>query len=239
MKHIRQQPLYTQVKKELMQRIADKTWLPGQMIPNETQLAEEFGVSQGTVRRALDDMMEDRLIFRKQGVGTFIAEETVSSALKSFFKIKMDDQSKRNYPTNENINITIAKPSEEEISLLQLAHGDKVTRIFRVRSLEGIKSVYEKISLPTNLFPSIETIDPLPDALYPLFQAKYQIRIGTANDVIKAISADSECSAELHVPKSQPILYVNRLSYSIQNRPIEIRKSYCNTTSSHYHIVLS
>ena len=70
------QPLYKQVEEHVTQLIVEQRWKPGEMLPNEFALAEEFGVSQGTVRKALNSLTQAKILTRRQGVGTFVSEHT-------------------------------------------------------------------------------------------------------------------------------------------------------------------
>ena len=101
-------PLYQQVRDLLVRRLADGQWQPGKSIPSEHQLAQELGVSQGTVRKALDTMAAERLLVRRQGRGTFVAELTEQHILFHFFKLRADDDAQR-FPASRVIDVTVAR----------------------------------------------------------------------------------------------------------------------------------
>src|SRR3954449_5070932 len=88
-------PLYRQVRDTLVRRIADGVWRPGQLLPSEPELAVDLGVSQGTVRKALDEMAAENLVIRRQGRGTFVARHDDARILFQFFKLLPDSGEKR------------------------------------------------------------------------------------------------------------------------------------------------
>ena len=100
----RRQPLYRQAGEALMRRLVDGRWRPGEIIPPEHALAAELGVSQGTVRRALDELARINLVVRRQGKGTYVAEHTRERALFHFFHLVGDD-GKRALPDRKSTRL--------------------------------------------------------------------------------------------------------------------------------------
>src|SRR5918998_3280295 len=147
-------PLYRQAKDALVQRIADGTWQPGQILPNEFEIAADLGVSQGTVRKALDEMTAENLLVRRQGRGTFVARHDEERILFQFFKLVGDDGVRR-FPESRVLDVKVVRASPEACQRLELAAGDTVVQIERVRSLAGVTCVAEGMVLPHRLFSRI------------------------------------------------------------------------------------
>lgn len=129
-------PLYLQVKDTLIQRIAAGAWKPGAAIPNEIELSRELGISVGTVRKALDEMENERLISRRQGRGTFVIDQTSNEHAVRFSNIRDRDGSKIAGDT-ESSSVLEGTASDYEARNLQLRIGEPVYRIRRVLSHKG------------------------------------------------------------------------------------------------------
>ncbi len=180
-------PLYRQAKDVLVQRIAKGAWQPGQILPNEFEIAADLGVSQGTVRKALDEMTAENLLVRRQGRGTFVARHDEERILFQFFKLTCDD-GKRRFPESRVLDVRVVRASREACELLGLAAGDKAIQIERVRSLEGVTCIAEGMVLPQRLFAGIENRD-LPNNLYELYASEFGVTVARASERLKAIAA--------------------------------------------------
>ena len=179
-------PLYRQVYDTLLKRLADAVWQPGQILPSEGQLAVELGVSQGTVRKALDALTADSLLVRRQGRGTFVADHDDKQSVFRFLKLRPDGEGS-GMPTSRVTAIAEAAASADERGRLDLVRSARVVRIERVRAVDAKLCVAETISVPAGLFPGIAGIE-LPNTLYSLYATRYGITIATANERLKAVA---------------------------------------------------
>jgi GntR family transcriptional regulator len=225
-------PLYAQVRAGVIQRIVAGIWKPGALLPSETRLAEEFGVSQGTVRKALDALAAENLVLRQQGKGTFVAAHTPERALFHFFKIVGDDGSHR-LPTGRVLSCARRRASQEEAQKLNLAPGAKVVHIQRVRDLAGRPAIVEKVVVPARLFPDLGQ-STLPNTLYKLYEETYGVIVAQAVERLKAVAARRNDAALLDVPIGAPLLEIERIALTLDRTPVEWRVSRCDTRSHHY-----
>lgn len=225
-------PLYAQVKAIFVRRLVDGVWVPGAGLPSEGQLAAEIGVSQGTVRKALDELAAENLLVRRQGRGTFVAEHDERRILFQFFKLVPDDGVAR-FPDSTVLSVTVEPPDAGEAEALALDAGGSVVRIRRVRSLDGTPLVLETLSLPRHLFGGIET-GPVPNNLYSLYAARYGVTVASAREKLKAVALDARQAELLGVPAGTPVLQVDRLALSLDGDPVERRVSLCLTENAHY-----
>lgn len=232
------QPLYFQVKEHLIRRIVEGDWLPGSPLPSENQLAIELGVSQGTVRKALDEMTSEKLVVRKQGRGTYVAEHTQEQALFHFFRLA-DSNGVAPIPSSEILRVSERAASATEASKLGLAADDRITEIVRVRRMAGDPVVLEEIILSCVDFPNITQHQPLPNTLYTLYQSRYGFSVLKAKESIKAVAATAEDEDLLGVAPGAALLQIERLAYSIDGRPIELRYSRCSTEKYTYQVELT
>jgi GntR family transcriptional regulator len=229
-------PLYRQVYDTLLKRLADAVWQPGQMLPSEGQLAIELGVSQGTVRKALDALTADSLLVRRQGRGTFVADHDDKQSVFRFLKLRPDGDGV-GMPTSRVTSIAEAAASADERGRLDLVRNAKVVRIERVRAVDARLCVAETISVPAGLFPGLAQIA-LPNTLYSLYATRFGITIATASERLKAVALGVREAGLLEAPAGTPSLEIDRIAFDLEERPVEWRLSICLTQDVHYLSVL-
>jgi GntR family transcriptional regulator len=230
-------PLYKQVRDRLTRRIADGSWRAGEMVPSEMQIAAELGVSQGTVRKALDDMTAAKLLVRRQGRGTFVATHDEARILFQFFKLQPDG-GERAFPESEVLSVQTGGAHIEESLRLKIYAGEPVIRIRRVRSINGRPCIAETITLPSALFDGLELL-PVPNNLYDLYARVYGVTVGGGTEIIKAVPSDAESARLLGVDPGAPLLLIDRVATALDGRPVERRLSWCDTAAISYVTELS
>jgi GntR family transcriptional regulator len=226
-------PLYRQVKEVLLRRIADQTWQPGDLIPSEQQIAAELGVSQGTVRKALDEMTLERLLTRRQGRGTFVARHDEARILFQFFKI-VPNGGQRVFPESELKRVENARAEAEEREKLHLGAGERVIRFHRLRSLAGNPTIVEHISLPARLFPGLGETISIENNLYELYANRFGITVAGGEERIRAKALPAEDAALIGLAPGTPILAIDRIAISIDGIPVEWRQTLCHTADCAY-----
>ena len=227
-------PLYQQVKQLLITRLTDRVWEPGELLPSESQLAAEFGVSQGTVRKALDEMTSENLLRRLQGRGTFVTEHTDSRSVFHFLNL-VDDSNQKQIPLSEPISITKCMATNEESERLGLQANATVIRFKRVRYLSHKPVIVETITVPYSLTPGLEKqFDKMPNTLYRHYEKAYGFSVTRATEWLSAVSADSHQAELLNVAEGAPLLSVCRIAYTYNDLPVELRVSVCLTESHRY-----
>lgn len=229
-------PLYAQVKHQLLERLINKIWMPGDALPSEQQLAQELGVSQGTVRKALDELTAENIVVRRQGRGTFVAEHTQERALFQYFMLSPDEGKKddNHFPLSQLLSIDSGSATHRERAALDLAANEQVWRLERNRSLQGSPLIAEKIVLPKQLFEGLDEIKPLPNNLYASFDQSFGQSIVRAEEKLKAVAAEESHAKRLGCAAGTPLLRIDRIAYAISGRPAEWRISYCLTDNFHY-----
>ena len=187
----RYRPLYQQVYDFLVKQIAAGEWGPGEPLPSEQALAGRLSVSQGTVRKALDALAADSLIDRRQGKGTYVAEHTQERALFRFFRMARPGGA-RAIPTSAGEALRRRAARAPDLVKLALEPGAEVYELNRVRLIDGEPAVLEKIVLSATLFPGFERHDPVPNALYALYQREYGLNVVSAEEELRADAARKE-----------------------------------------------
>jgi GntR family transcriptional regulator len=231
-------PLYRQVYDIVVRRVANGDWRPGEALPSEQNLARELGVSQGTMRKVLNELTAEKLLERRQGKGTYLAENTQERALFRFFRMARPG-GKRLTPerADELIKVRVSRPPERE--KLDLGRADRVVEITRTRLIDAVPAVREVIILPANLFPGIEKRVTLPNTLYSLYQTEYSINIVAAHEELQAELATAEDQRVLQVPAGSPMLVIDRIAMSLQDRKVEWRRSRVRSGDLVYSVTLT
>ncbi len=228
-------PLYLQIKEMLVAKISGGEWLPSDLIPSELQLAQELSVSQGTVRKAITELVENNILVRKQGRGTFVANHDTQRALFHFFHIVNDDGVKV-LPNSRTLSCRRKRATRLEASRLQLPSGSSVVSIERVRELEGRATIVEVITLSADPFSNL--IKPkacdLPNMLYELYEKQFGMTVHTAEEKLRAIAAPKRTASLLNVPEGSPLLEIERIALGLDRTPIELRISQCSTVKHYY-----
>ncbi len=217
-------PLYRQVYDIIVRKVAEGTWRPGEALPSEHRLAGELGVSQGTMRKVLDALTAEKLLERRQGKGTFIAENTQERALFRFFRIARPG-GERLIPQRDSEVTRIRASRAAEQAKLDLERGAKVVEIVRTRKIDGKPAIFETIILPAALFPGIEKRPTLPNTLYSLYQTEFGIHIVTASEEVSAALATADDARNLGVAEGSAVLVIDRIAVSLQELKVEWRYS--------------
>jgi GntR family transcriptional regulator len=236
-------PLYQQIKGLILQSLQSGEWKPGESIPSEMELAARYRVSQGTVRKAIDELASDNLLVRRQGKGTFVATHAEQHVQYRFLKL-VPDQGDLNTEGPAQRNIVDCKrlrASAEIARALALRTGDAVLQVRRVLSFAGVPTILEDLWLPGGPFKGLtaERLTAYHGPMYALFETEFGVRMVRADEKIRAVLPDASQSELLQIPASAPLLSVERVAYTYNDTPMELRRGFYRTDSHHYHNALS
>jgi GntR family transcriptional regulator len=226
-------PLYAQVEEIIRKRLIENYWKPGEALPSEFDLAAELSVSQGTVRKALNDMVAENLLERRQGRGTFVSEYTERRALFLYFNLKSRDGD-QSMPRSRILACEERVATETERQRLKLKTGANVVAMHRVRELRERPVIVERLTLPRNLFPGLDGDLKLPENLYRFYQGEYGLTVAKASESVSAVAADALEAQLLGIMPDAPLLEIDRVAVTIDGRPVEWRVSRCNTSDYTY-----
>ena len=232
-------PLYEQVRARLTEAISAGRWRAGESIPSEADLAASFGVAIGTIRKAVDALVAEQALVRRQGKGTFVTQHDGSRLMFHFFHIVGRDGSKA-YPEVRMLAFSRARASVQEAEALAIARDDKVIRIRNLLSLDGRPSIVDDITLPAALFPGLtEKIFRVRDnTIYHLYQSRYGINVLRTDERLRAVLASRELADLLDVQAGAPLLEIRRVALTFRDRPVELRLSRVDTARLDYHNTL-
>jgi GntR family transcriptional regulator len=230
------QPLYVQIKALLERSLAGGDWRPGEAIPSEAELARRFGVAQGTVRKAIDALAAENLVVRRQGKGTYVATHTEEkSSLFRFLRIRRND-GRDEYPGSRLVDVRRARASVEAARLLDMRPGDPVILLRRVLEFSAEPAVLDDITLPAGLFKGLTKAraDAYRGSMYSFFETQFGVRMVKAQEKIRAVAADAAAARFLKVRVGDPLLSVDRVTFTYGDRPVEWRRGLCTTRHFHY-----
>jgi len=236
-------PLYQQIKGLILQSLQAGEWKPGEAIPSEMELAARFRVSQGTVRKAIDELAAENLVVRRQGKGTFVATHAEQHVRYRFLKLMPDtgDREEEGPATRTIVDCKRVRASAEIARALQLRTGDAVIQVRRVLAFGGVPTILEDFWLPGANFKGLSA-DQLATHVgptYVLFELEFGVRMVRAEEKIRAVAADAQQAALLALPPGAPLLSVERLSYTYNDVPMELRRGLYRTDTHHYRNDLS
>jgi GntR family transcriptional regulator len=233
-------PLYQQIKALITQSLQSGEWKPGELIPSEVELANRFKVSQGTVRKAIDELAAENLVVRRQGKGTFVATHHEARAQFRFLRL-MPDAGEPHYAENRILDVKRLRSPAELARLLDIKSGDSVIFIKRVQAFDVIPTIVEEIWLPGVLFKGLtaERLSEYKGPMYGLFETEFGTRMIRATEKIRAVAADEQTAELLGIEVSTPLLSVERVSYTYGDKPVEVRRGLYLTDRHHYQNELS
>lgn len=229
------QPLYQQIKALITQSLISGEWGPGDVIPSEMELAARFGVSQGTVRKAIDELAAENIVVRRQGKGTFVATHTERNVKLRFLRLVAEDGGKE-LLDNKLLDCVRSKANSYIAKLLNLKTGTAVIEIRRLLLFSGQPLILDRIILPAAPFKGVtaERIEEYNGSMYRMYETILGLRMVRAEERLTAVGAEPDVASALDIDPGVPLLSIERVSYTYGDRPMEWRLGLCLTGSHHY-----
>ncbi len=217
-------PLYYQLKTYIEQEIEKGTWKEDEMIPSESELAASCKIAVGTVRMAITSLVQDGILFRKQGKGTFVVRPDFRQRYIRYFRPSAEYVEDGVLASSRVLSFETETPAEEIRKILKLTKADKVTRVRRLRYKEDVAVVLEDIFLPKKYFPKLDHADFMEDRLTPIYSTKYGVLVVGADDYFEPMIADRNAAAILGVSPGAAAVLIERTSYTHSDTPVEYRR---------------
>jgi len=233
-------PLYQQIKTLILKSLQGGEWKPGDVIPSEQDLANRFKVSQGTVRKAIDELAADHLVVRRQGKGTFVATHAERHIQYRFLRLQPDAEQEMS-AERHIVECRRLRASAEIARLLGLRSADSVVFVRRVLFFHGTPTILEDVWLPGTPFKglTLEALSSDKGPMYAFFESEFGVRMVRADEKIKAVGASAEAASLLEIEQGHPLLNVERIAYTYNDVPMELRRGLYRTDSHHYKNELS
>lgn len=214
-------PIYVHIREDIREKIHAKEFKVGAFIPAENDIAKLYGASRMTVRRAIDDLVQEGLLIRRQGSGTIVSSTKVVrdySRLTSFFE---DAKNRGMNPKSRLLLKELVSANEDTAKKLMIDPGDALFHLIRLRVVEDNKIIaLHNVHIPQSICPWIDDADLNNESLYRLYE-EHRIPIEWGRQIVEARAATPEQARLLNVEPGTPLLHSERVSYTNANLPVE------------------
>ena len=229
------QPLYKEVKSRITRSLIAGEWKPGAAIPSESRLAAQFHVSVGTIRKAIDELVAEKIVVRQQGRGTFVTIHSEDRQFYYFFHI-VGRKGGKEPPSHELLSLQTVKADVETASQLGLKPGERVHRIQNVLKLAGRPVIFDELRVAAARFPDFTAANfgARDGTIYGLYQARYGINVVRIGERLSAAPAPARIANVLGLSAASPMLVIRRVAYTYHDEPVELRTSWVNTRDHEY-----
>ncbi|MCG3041391.1 GntR family transcriptional regulator [Streptomyces sp. S1A] len=214
--------IHAQISEHIRLRIAGGEWPPHYRLKSEPELAQEFGVSRGTVRRALATLIEEGLLRQVRGRGTFVTSTVIEPAIAQKLSTLSEDFASQGVVTSTRVReSSLITPPRPVAALLDVAPGTQVLRLVRVRSTEEGPVALLFNFVRTDLAPGIEKVDFTASSLFGALEGAYGLKIASARRTFSAEAASGEVAEALSLAEGAPVQYLQQVTYLADDRPVE------------------
>ncbi|BDX21834.1 GntR family transcriptional regulator [Polynucleobacter sp. TUM22923] len=227
---------YQEVKQKITEDLVRGRYPMGQALPAEKDLSKELDVSIGTLRKAVDELVAENIVVRRQGRGTYVVEHDLKRLLYYFFHVVKNDAEKKVYPKVELISLNSAIANKEEASKLQIKEGSPVWRVTNRLSLEGQCVMIDQITLDKKRFEGLNRTDFInrKGSIYQMYQMEFGQSVVRSSERLRAGLAGKQHAEWLGLDSDAPVLVIRRVALGIQDEPLEWRVSTLDTSSHEY-----
>ena len=213
-------PVYIQIHDEIHEAIDAGRWVPGDRIPAERELADQFSVSRMTLRQAIMLLVDEGVLERRVGSGTFVSEQKVQEHLNGItsFTDLMADAGKQ--ATSKTVSFHVGRATNSEQEQLQLSSDARVLRMERVRYGDDEPIAFEVAAIPESLIEGLSRSD-LTDSLYRTLAEERGLKIGRAQQTVTAAAVNERISEYLAIKRGDPVLILRQITYDTKGTPFE------------------
>lgn len=228
-------PLYKKVKLEITRSLSSGKLEPGAALPTEQQLATGYGLSVGTIRRAIAELVAEKILIRQQGRGTFLTPFSAERMLNSFWHIVRKD-GVREVPIVQTLTFEQTRADGLTASRLAIKPGDRIYKIINLMLMGGNPVLVDDVRISQALFPDLTKTEFVArdTTIYGLYQDRFRINVIRTLDHVTATSADPETAKLLGVPRGKPLLEIARVAFTFNDMPVECRRSLLCTDNYEY-----
>jgi GntR family transcriptional regulator len=229
-------PLYDQIERNLRNLIVDGHLKPGEAMPGEWDLADLYGVSRLTVRRALDELVRQNWLEKKHGVGTFVRQPTMATIAAGKLSFTEQMRAIGREPSSRFISQRVFAATNKIARALHIQEGDPILEITRVRMADNVPILLETACLSTAQFPSLESHDWSQDeSLYKVLGDEYEINISIMDHTIKPVALTETEARYLKTLAGTPAILSQIIAYTPDGIPVEYAWSVSNGDKSEFY----
>lgn len=233
-------PLYKEVKEKLIAALVGGEWKAGDKVPVESELALRYGVGVATIRTAVGELEAAGVLARRQGKGTFVAAHSSERTIDRFFNLVRADGA-RLTPSRQFVSLRRVRASAQEQAALQLTRYAGQPFVFRIRTIISVEDRcigVSDVSVPAALFPGLTRTGIIDGsvALYALYQRNYNVNVVSVSADLTAESAPADVATLLGTTVGTPVLRIDRMAYTYNAVPVELRYSWVRTGDYKFHV---
>jgi len=219
-------PLYQQLKDIIKAKIDQQEWKPDDQIYSENQLFEMFDVSRNTAKKAIEDLVQEGVLYRIQGKGTFVSQPKIEHSLSAFYSFSQVLRDKGLNPRDVVLSVTVEKASHKIAAELKIAEGEDVAVLKRLRCANDEAIILEASYLPKKKVHEPEKLATVGEKpLYDILQDEFQIVVTSAKETFEPVLVREEEHRYLEVEAGSPALLLERIAYDQTKTPVEFCKS--------------
>ena len=215
-------PYYAQLASILSQQINDGRWQPGDLLPSEAELCSTYGISRTAVRQALDELVQDGLVAKEKGRGTFVRRPQPAASLVQELRGFFDEMTRRGEEVHSDILGQEIVPASAVVSdELQLSRGAATVRLDRIRRIGDEPVVFVRTHLPVPRFESLASRDMRDLSLYALLADDFDVHATSGRRRFEAVAADEDIAERLRVEPGTALLKVTAVNFDQDDMPFE------------------
>jgi len=233
-----EQPLYEIVRAAILERLRTGHWTAGDKIPTEPQLAEEFGVGIGTIRRAVEELVAEHLLIRRAGRGTIVAKFADQHAFDHYFSF-VDTNGELLQVTARLLRFAKERASPALAATLKLARGARLTTADNLRLHDDVPVMLDRLWFPFDVFPNLdaEMFEARRGSIYGFYQEHFGISVVRVLEDLGGAAADEEVARALDIEVGAPVLRIERTAYTFKDQPVEFRVRFVDSSRCSYRNV--
>jgi len=229
-------PLYSQIQEYIAELILSGKLSPESKIQSEREFSEELGVSRMTVRRALTELVDEGLLERKHGSGTYVSKPKVTYEWREFVNYVQAMQQRNIATTSQLLEFSEIVASRRLADLLNIEIGNPIYRVDVLRLANRVPIILERVFFPCARFPKLEEWDLEKSSIHDLITSVYDIRIGKISQTVEAVAAVDTVARQLRVEENSPLLMLSRLIHQEDtNEPVVFSHDFLRSDYARIH----
>src|SRR5581483_6794348 len=214
-------PMHYQVEQDMRERIVSAVWQAGQMLPGEKELCTLYGVSRTTLRQAISALVDEGLIVRERGRGSFIRSSMITAGARGLTSFTGELATLGMKAGSRLLSRKIVGASAELAGRLRVAENTPLIVLKRVRFANESPIGIQVAHLPLARFPELEHVEMTNISLYRYLEERYRVVVAEAEEIFRSISIMGEDARLLHIPEGQSGFEVERLTFDGTSEPFE------------------
>lgn len=218
-------PLYFQLKEHIKRQIEEKELKPGQCLPSENDLCQEFGISRMTVRQAINELQYEGLLYKIQGKGTFVSKDKIEQSLISLTSFSNDMRNRGLAPGSKILAFEVISATAKLSEALRINSGDKVIFLKRLRMADNEPMSIESSYLNYYLCSPLLDIPIDNISLYDVLKQELGLKLVKAAQSLETFLICGWEAGLLEVPENSLGLFIKRTTYTEDNKPLEYVES--------------